>query len=75
MERLVEVFKTNVEQEIQAAEVLSVLADHFPSYKINFDLQDCDRILRVESRNGAIDSSRIIEAIGSFGYVIEELPD
>lgn len=75
MERLVEVFKTNVEQETQAAEVLSALADHFPSYKINFDLQDCDRILRVESRHGAIDNNRIIEAIGDFGYVIEELPD
>ena len=75
MERLIEVFKTNVEHEMQAAEVLSVLADHFPFYKINFDLQDCDRILRVESRNGAIDNNRIIEAIGSFGYVIEELPD
>ena len=75
MEQLVEVFKTNVEQEVQAAKLLAALIDYFPAYKINFDLQDCDKILRVESRNGAIDNSRIIEAIGDFGYAIEELPD
>jgi hypothetical protein len=75
MEQLVEVFKTNVEQETQAAKLLAALIDYFPAYKINFDLQDCDKILRVESRNGAIDNSRIIEAIGDFGYAIEELPD
>lgn len=75
MEQLVEVFKTNVEQETQAAKLLAALVDYFPAYKINFDLQDCDKILRVESRDGTIDNSRIIEAIGDFGYAIEELPD
>jgi hypothetical protein len=75
MEQLVEVFKTNVQEETQAAKLLAALGDYFPSYKINFDLQDCDKILRVESRNGAINSNRIMEAIGDFGYVIEELPD
>lgn len=75
MQQLVEVFKTNVERETQAAKLLAALVDYFPAYKINFDLEDCDKILRVESHNGAIDNSRIIEAIGDFGYAIEELPD
>ncbi|HTN08353.1 hypothetical protein [Agriterribacter sp.] len=75
MEQLVEVFKTNVELETQAAKLLEALVDYFPAYKINFDLDDCDNILRVESPNGIIDNSRIMEAIGDFGYTIEELPD
>lgn len=75
MEQLVEVFKTNVQEETQAAELLVALGDYFPSYKINFDLQDCDKILRVASLNGVIDNNRIMEAIGDFGYAIEELPD
>lgn len=75
MEQLVEVFKTNVQEETQAAELLAALGGYFPSYKINFDLQDCDKILRVASLNGVIDNNRIMEAIGDFGYAIEELPD
>jgi hypothetical protein len=45
---MVEVFKTNVHEKSQAAALLSALEYRFPSFRINFDLADCDRILRVE---------------------------
>ena len=48
---VVEVFKTNVRHKKQAKELFNVLSKQFPSFSINFDLQDCDRILRVEGED------------------------
>jgi hypothetical protein len=46
----IEVFKTNV-GEPQAKKLIDLLLRHFPGSRINFDLEDCDRILRVEGKN------------------------
>ncbi len=43
----VEIFKTNVQDEAQAEHVIALLRSAFPQYKLNFDLHDCDRVLRV----------------------------
>lgn len=48
---MVEVFKTNIDCETVANEVMMDLQTIFPAYKINFDLDDCDRIMRIESEN------------------------
>ena len=48
---MVEVFKTNVQKKAQSKILLSVLSEAFPSFKINFDLSDCDKVLRVEGDN------------------------
>jgi hypothetical protein len=48
---MVEVFQTNVSQEHQANSLITQLLQHFPDSKINFDLDDCDRILRIEGLN------------------------
>jgi hypothetical protein len=48
---MVEVFKTNVRHKKQAKTLLGVLAKQFPLFRINFDLEDCDKILRVEGEN------------------------
>jgi len=44
---MVEVFRTNIEDEIVANAVARELGSLFPGALINFDLDDCDRILRV----------------------------
>jgi hypothetical protein len=41
---MVEVFKTNVSSERHATSLISLLQMAFPHYKINFDLEDCDKI-------------------------------
>ncbi|GAA3766611.1 hypothetical protein [Flavobacterium ginsengiterrae] len=46
---VVEIFKTNVEKAAQTNYIIAVIKRQFPSYKINFDLEDCDKILRVEA--------------------------
>jgi hypothetical protein len=47
---MVEVFQTNVEKEFQARIITAFLMQHFPESKVNFDLDDCDRILRIEAQ-------------------------
>lgn len=48
---MIEVFKTNVEEACHATNLVALLLQHFPGSKINFDLHDCDKILRVEGDN------------------------
>ncbi len=45
---MIEVFKTNVHQEKQAKALVALMRRHFPKRRINFDLDDCDKILRIE---------------------------
>lgn len=68
---MVEVFKTNVQRPKQARILESELASRFPSVKINFDLEDCDKILRVEGKKFA--SDKIIELLLSNGYFCQIL--
>jgi len=64
--KTVEVFRTNVQEQDLAKELTSRLLAHFPHHKINFDLQDCDKILRVEGTE--ISREKIIELITSEGF-------
>jgi hypothetical protein len=68
---MVEVFKTNVHEPAHAEKLVDLLYQHFPARKINFYLEDCDRILRIESHNNY--SSRVIETLKVNGFWCEEL--
>jgi hypothetical protein len=48
---MIEVFKTNVETASDATNLVEMLLQQFPASRINFDLQDCDKILRVEGKD------------------------
>ena len=45
---MIEIFKTNVENEDQAKNLFALLHVQIPAAEINFDLEDCDRILRIK---------------------------
>ena len=64
--RAVEVFKTNVENEVNAREIIQTLVMRFPGSRINFDLQDCDRVLRIEGQSLCNDS--IIQLVKEAGF-------
>jgi hypothetical protein len=68
---MVEVFKTNVASQTQANSILISLLKKFPSHKINFDLDDCDKILRVHGKN--ISVKKVIELVNENGYECEIL--
>jgi hypothetical protein len=48
---MVEIFKTNVKRRSEAKRLIQHIGKRFPSYKSNFDLTDCDKILRIEGEN------------------------
>ncbi|MGS2761905.1 hypothetical protein [Sinomicrobium sp. M5D2P9] len=59
----VEIFKTNVQDDITADSCILALSLHFSRTRFNFDLEDCDRILRVEGYH--IDIDKIITLLKS----------
>lgn len=72
---MVEVFKTNVKHPDQASLLLVQIHAIFSDYSANFDLEDCDKILRVECCQGKVESSGLIKIIREFGFEAEVLPD
>ncbi len=73
--KIVQVFKTDVHNRSSAIQIVGFLQRHFTRYKINFDLDDCDNILRIESPDGAIPATDIQRLIAAFGYHCEPLQD
>ena len=46
----IEVFRTNVKTKRNADKVISHIKTKLPAGRINFDLEDCDKILRIEAK-------------------------
>tara|TARA_R110002049_G_scaffold303286_1_gene497497 strand:- start:3796 stop:4059 length:264 start_codon:yes stop_codon:yes gene_type:complete len=72
---MIEVYRTNVENPKQAKFVLKHLCKIFPDYDINFDLEDCDNILRVESLSGTIEVFQVITLLNNLGFTAAVLED
>ena len=61
----IEVFKTNVSDAVIAQEVLAIIGENFAGYQANFDLNDCDNILRVVNVHGEIQALAVIEMLNN----------
>jgi len=70
---MVEVFKTNVQHHYDAIKLKELLLKEFPGASINFDLEDCDKILRTEGKS--VPASRVIKIIKMEGYYCEILEE
>ncbi|CDS92240.1 hypothetical protein [Sphingobacterium faecium] len=68
---MVQIFKTNVTNKKEAELLSVILSKENPDYKINFDLDDCDNILRIE--NLVIANNSIIICLKKLGYTCEPL--
>lgn len=64
---MVEVFKTNVQEFAEAQKLVATLRRHFPDSKINIDLDDCDKVLRVEGNNLRIE--KVMTLVTKKGFV------
>jgi hypothetical protein len=69
--KMVEVIKTNVEMTEYSEMFIDQLIGHIPNGEINFDLEDCDRILRIEAES--VSNQLIIEILHQNGYRAEVL--
>ncbi len=70
---MIEVFKTNINDAAIAAQIVLELYKHMPASNINFDLDDCDRILRIESESIILEKVHFV--FDSKGFECEQLLD
>ena len=70
---MVEVFKTNVQHHEPADQLAYVRRDRFDICEVNFDLEDSDKILRVEGKQICVEA--IIEILNTHGLQCEVLTD
>jgi hypothetical protein len=68
---MIEVFKTNVQEFSEAQKLVALLRKHFPNSKINFDLDDCDKVLRVEGNNLRIE--KVMTLVTEKGFLCKVL--
>lgn len=64
---MIEIFKTNIPAAEDADKMLCLLLEKFPGNKINFDLDDCDKVLRMEGLEFC--SQKVISVVNEHGYL------
>lgn len=68
---MVEVFKTTVNNKRESQKIVKTLEIKLPDARINFDMEDCDNILRIEANE--IDIQLVIKILHQNGHNIELL--
>ena len=69
---MVEVFRTDIYAKTEAQAMIAMLSGIVPEAVITFDLEDCDKVLRIESP--ILEVSNVISLMQVHGYVCEILP-
>lgn len=72
---MIEVFKTDVNEKDHAKMLVDRIHKAFSHCRANFDLEDCDRILRIKGITGEAETWQIVTLVKSFGWHVEILPD
>ncbi|MBO9612909.1 MAG: hypothetical protein J7619_09455 [Dyadobacter sp.] len=72
---MVEVFKTSVEKQSQARLLIDLICLAFTGYQASFDLEDCDKVLRVSCEGSEVCRTSIIGLLENFGYAAAILED
>lgn len=67
------IFRTNVPDQSAIENLQPSLDELLPSSNWNFDLEDCDKILRIDSQIEIAKTT--IDLLKNKGYNCEELPD
>lgn len=67
----IKIFKTNVVNATDAGYIMLCLQKLVSDCQFHFDLQDCDRILRIEGKR--ISSQKVVDSLKKLGYQCAEL--
>lgn len=67
------VFKTDIKNNREAEIVTDAIQRQYPDSKPSIDLEDCDRVLRIERRNGNLNERLIIDIVKEAGFRIGKL--
>ena len=68
---MIYVFKTTVDSKLKLESATAVLHELLPHALWNFDLEDCDNILRIDSADNIIHSIKVLFKI--YDFECEEL--
>lgn len=68
---MVYIFKTDVQYRHEADRITQALSRTYPGHQFNFDLEDCDKILRM--KGAKIKTALIINNLEILGYICIEL--
>jgi hypothetical protein len=68
---MIEIFKTNIKEASDTNVIIQKLLEHLQLSKIDFDLEDCDKILRIESK--FIDIPKVIQLLNENEFQCEIL--
>ncbi len=71
---MIEIFKTDIKEK-DAALLLEVLSSSFPAFKFNFDLDDRDKILRVDTVEDILETEVIVKILKTYQYTCQVLED
>ena len=69
---MVKVFITNVHSKESAADIIANLLVMYPDHRITFDLDDIDKVLRLEGSD--FDSNRAENYLIKHGFTCIEMP-
>ena len=59
-QHMAEIFRTDVKEPSQAQQFIIMLSQYFPGSRITFDLEDCDKVLRVFGDNISVEKIRLL---------------
>jgi hypothetical protein len=68
---MIEVFKTDIKTKSDAYNLVEILVQQLPGSRVNFDLHDCDKILRVEGNDFSADA--VVSLLTKKGFNCEIL--
>ena len=71
--KTVEIFKTNIQNNKDADKITTSLLVLYPVHKINFDLEDEEKILRIETDKFEIKTDEIINYMIELGCSCERI--
>jgi hypothetical protein len=63
---MVEIFKTDISQKKAAKPLVEMLSQSLPGHRIDLDLEDCDKVLRIEGQS--ISPEEIINMLRKEGF-------
>lgn len=69
----IEIFKTNVRGKRNATYLLGEMRAVFPNHKISIDLDDKDKVLRIESPKSKVKPTEVIQLLNRRNFHCEIL--
>jgi len=68
------IYKTTVQNRVEAESITELILSEIPSCDISFDLGDCDNVLRIETNNGDFNEETLKHIFKQKNHRLEALP-